>query len=316
MGYPVYDGSIQVLALLRPGRLAFTVAFTVALAAIAFLVLAPGNLPAADTAAEQAPSAPRVEQRRILSASLGREMPFQVYLPPGYDSNQAERYPVLYMLHGLGGNERDWERLGLFATATSLIQAGDIQPLIIVTPAGESGYWVDHAGNGPRFGTYVARDLVETIDAEYRTHAARSARAIGGMSMGGHGALQLALNNPGEFSIVGAHSVALRRYEQAFPYYGNRRYFESNDPVSICEKYATLARNFTIWLDIGRDDVWFPGAKAFEAQLSNQGIPHEWHPQDGGHDAAYWSAHLGDYLHFYARAFAQLDTSPVALAQH
>jgi enterochelin esterase-like enzyme len=241
-------------------------------------------------------------------------MPFVAYLPPGYDT-AATRYPVLYMLHGLGGSEHDWERLGLFTTATSLIQSGEIQPMIIVTPAGESGYWVDHAANGPRFGSYVSTDLVETIDGEYRTQADRSARAIGGMSMGGHGALQLALNNPGEFAVVGAHSVALRRYEQAFPYYGDRRYFESHDPVSLCARNAPLVRNFTIWIDIGRDDVWFPSARAFEAQLTNAGIPHEWHANEGGHDAAYWSSHLSDYLHFYDRAFSGLEGPSVALGQ-
>jgi len=254
-------------------------------------------------AASQRQSAPRVLERKLWSASLGKEMSYAVYLPPGYDSAETARYPVLYMLHGLGGNYLTWKEDGLFDAATSLIQSGGIGPMIIVTPEGERGYWIDQAGSGPRFGSYVSRDLISTIDHEYRTLPNRLMRAIGGMSMGGHGALQLALNNPDKFGIIGAHSVALRRHEQAFAYFGDKQYFEANDPVSLCSKNPVQVKRFSIWVDIGTKDGWYGPAEAFHRQLDGASVPHEWHVFSGDHDDAYWQAHAGDYLRFYSKSF-------------
>ena len=251
----------------------------------------------------EAASAPRVVHNTFWSPALGREMPFEVYLPAGYDSGGSARYPVLYMLHGLGGDQDDWESAGLFTTASELIAAGEIPPMIIVTPAGENGYWMDHANNGPRFGSYVSKDLVSLVDRDYRTLPNCQARAIGGMSMGGHGALQLALNNPGEFGIVGAHSVALRRKDQAFSFFGDAQYFQAHDPVSIVQKRPDAARDLVLWVDIGRNDEWSAAATQFHELLVSQKVQHAWTMASGGHDAAYWSRHTGDYLRFYGKAF-------------
>ncbi|HLF79116.1 MAG TPA: alpha/beta hydrolase-fold protein [Dehalococcoidia bacterium] len=242
-------------------------------------------------------------ERKLWSAALAREMSYAVYLPPGYDSAEAARYPVLYMLHGLGGNYLTWKDDGLFDAATELIRSGEIGPMIIVTPEGERGYWIDQAGSGPRFGSYVSRDLVATIDGEYRTLPNRLMRAIGGMSMGGHGALQLALNNPDKFGVIGAHSVALRRHDQAFAYFGDKQYFEANDPVSLCSKNPLRAKRFSIWVDIGTKDGWYGAAEAFHRQLDGAGVAHQWNVFRGEHDDAYWSAHVADYLRFYSHSF-------------
>jgi len=248
------------------------------------------------------PSAPTIQELTFWSDALGKEMPFTVYLPQGYGSSPDGRYPVLYMLHGLGGDQGQWARQGLFTAASDLIQRDEIPPLIIVTPEGERGYWVDHANSGPRYGAYVTQDLVSTIDSRYRTMPSRDARAIGGLSMGGHGALQLALNNPNEFSVIGAHSVALRRQSQAFDFFGDKQYFETHDPVSLCKKDHALTRRFKIWLDIGDADPWYRAAEAFHQQLDSQGIPHTWNVYEGGHNDAYWQAHVVDYLRFYGQA--------------
>jgi enterochelin esterase-like enzyme len=250
--------------------------------------------------AVEAVSSSRVEERLIWSNALGREMAFNVYLPPGYDSAGQQHFPVVYMLHGMNGNEDTWLACGLLETADGLIAAGEIQPLIIVTPRGENGYWMDQANGGPRYGTYVVRDLVGMVDRDYRTLAQRASRAIGGMSMGGHGALQLAMNSPETFSVIGAHSVSLRRWEQGFSFFGDRAYFRTKDPVQLFEDNESRAQRFDIWIDIGRSDRWFEAAQAFHSELLTEGIAHEWHAWDGGHDTAYWAAHVADYLRFYS----------------
>ncbi|HLF77322.1 MAG TPA: alpha/beta hydrolase-fold protein [Dehalococcoidia bacterium] len=249
------------------------------------------------------PSSARVVEASLKSTAVGADLPYVVYLPPGYDSSQEQRYPVLYMLHGLGGDRNQWRQEGMFAVADSLMRSDAIQPMIIVTPEGSNSYWVNHANGGPGWGTYVSRDLVQEIDKTYRTAAGREYRAIGGSSMGGHGALQLAMNS-NVFGVVGAHSVALRRYEETFPFFGDRAYFEAHDPVTLCKRQPTKAQDLVIWLDIGQDDRWLPAARAFHEQLASAGVLHTWHVSPGGHDADYWGAHLQEYLEFYSRALA------------
>lgn len=236
-------------------------------------------------------------------------MAFTVFLPPGYDSDSTVRYPVLYMLHGLGGDHRQWIRAGLLAKAEELMASGEIDPFLIVLPDGDRGYWLDHANGGPRYGAYVKDDLVGMVDRSFRTLATRDARAIGGMSMGGHGALQLALNSPGTFRVVGAHSVALRTKAQAFPFFGDSAYFEAHDPVSLVSSRSIGARQLVIAIDIGTEDPWEGAAASFHRRLQSTGVVHEWRQAEGGHDEAYWSAHLADYLRYYGHAL-QVNSSP------
>jgi enterochelin esterase-like enzyme len=249
------------------------------------------------------PSPSRVLESRFWSPSLGRAMPLEVYLPPGYDSDASARFPVLYMLHGLGGDYLSWQSLGLFDTATRLIEQGLIPPMIIVTPEGESGYWVDHANGGPRFGTYVSKDLVTFVDSLFRTDRTPDARAIGGLSMGAHGALQIALNNPGEFNVVGAHSVALRTKDQAFAFFGNPAYYQAHDPVSIIANEPARAQGLSIWIDIGSSDPWLARATLLHNQMTARGLQHTWQVWRGGHESAYWADHLDEYLSHYGNAF-------------
>jgi enterochelin esterase-like enzyme len=255
-------------------------------------------------------SAARVVQSSFWSASLGREMPYSIYVPPGYASN-TQPLPVLYMLHGLGGSQNDWQRAGLYDVATQLIESGQIPPMLIVAPAGESGYWIDHYNNGPRYASYVTRDLVTYVEARYRTLPDRAFRAIGGNSMGAHGALQLAMNNSSEFATVGAHQLALRTKQQAFPFFGDQQYFERHDPVSLVARSPEAAKRLRIWIDIGRGDAWFGAADRFHRLLQTQGIAHTWQAWAGGHDWVYCSSHLADYLRFYGESFTALRSSPL-----
>src|SRR5207248_8112965 len=138
--------------------------------------------PAATTATPAAPAAPgatatpaptpsRVESDTFFSPALGQTMPYFIYLPSGYDSSSTTRYPVLYMLHGAGGSNTEWEGYGLFGTADQLIGSGAIAPLIIVLPQGDQAFWMDHANGGPKWGTYTAHDVVGEIDGHFRTLA-------------------------------------------------------------------------------------------------------------------------------------------------
>ena len=162
------------------------------------------------------------------SQSLGIQKDVQVYLPPSYATNSAKRYPVLFYLHGLGGDEKNWTASGrLDAAMDSLIALGKAEA-IVVMPDGDDGWWTtanmfadvpacraDTTRKEPaatycvpwlHYDDYVARDLVTYIDGKYRTLPSRNSRGIAGLSMGGYGAVTIALAYPEVFAVAASHS--------------------------------------------------------------------------------------------------------------
>ena len=281
-----------------------------------------GSAPAATTTAvSAAPSASalatallgpgRIEDGTFRSSALGRAMAFTIYLPPGYDTDQAARYPALYMLHGGSGLRSEWIDYGLLRAADRLMRDRAIAPFLIVLPQGDQEYWVDHVvdprvgANGEKWGTYTAREVVPEIDRRYRTLARADARAIGGLSMGGHAAIQLALNFPGTWSVIGSHSPSIRPYGEAPTYLGRDAEFAARDPLSLIRAKPDVARGLTWWIDSGTVDPWHAQARAIEEQLTALGIPHEWHAYPGDHSLAYWSAHVEDYLRYHGAALCR-----------
>ena len=243
------------------------------------------------------------EDHSFESDALDRPMPYRVFLPPDYyaASRAGQRYPVLYLLHGMGGRYDEWSGYGVEEVANLLFRDGKLAHTIIVAPQGGLGYWMNQ-DNGTLWGDYVARDLVSHVDAAYRTIARREARAIGGLSMGGHGALQLALNYPNVFGIVGAHSASIRSESSAPRYFGRGGGFARRDPLTLVTD-ARLNTPPRIWLDAGSDDDWRPRIAELHETLQSKGWEHEYHIYDGGHDGWYWGDHIWDYLPFYSRSF-------------
>jgi S-formylglutathione hydrolase FrmB len=245
-----------------------------------------------------------VQQRTFKSTALERTMPYRIYLPPGYDAQPSRRYPTVYLLHGMGGSDAQWQDIGITQAADRLIDAGTIAPLIMVMPEGENAYWVDHATDGQKWGRYTAVDVVADVESHFRTLAGKQSRAIGGLSMGAHGALQLALNYPGEFAAVGAHSLVLRRFGSAPSYFGAAADFAKRDPVQLVAAKGKTGCSFSLWIDIGDKDPWVSNAEQFNGELNDLGVAHQWHLWSGDHSGSYWSAHVVDYLRFYDAALA------------
>src|SRR5437773_6093749 len=144
-----------------------------------------------------------VQHIKVTSGALGeRSQDVYVYLPPGYDSHPAKRYPVMYLLHGFPGRPLAFlltVRLGVVEDA--LVAEHQAQPLILVMPFGSTGTftdkeWANGLGRSEGWRTFVSRDVVRAIDANYRTIASRTARGIGGLSEGGYGAINIALHAP------------------------------------------------------------------------------------------------------------------------
>jgi enterochelin esterase-like enzyme len=252
---------------------------------------------------------PAGEWREIafFSRTLVRDMKYLVWLPPGFDATPSARYPTLYLLHGAGDGENfnrtEWQHLGVAGIVADLIARGEIKPMIVVLPEGEQGYWINHAAGGPRWADYVARDVVAHVDLTFPTERRPEKRAIGGLSMGGHGAAQIALNYPDVFRVMGLHSPSLRSYEQSPEFFGDREWFARYDPASLAQRREVTQR-VTVWIDAGTRDRWRVDAEHLAKTLEAHGARQQFHVLDGGHDGDYWRAHLPRYIRFYAEALA------------
>ncbi len=140
-------------------------------------------------------------------------MPYVVYLPDGYQAGRKQ-YPVLYLLHGAGGDERSWlERGQIKEKSDRLIASGAIPPAIIVMPGCPACWWVDGAKDKAE--TAFWSDLVPTIDRQYRTIEGRGGRLVAGLSAGGYGAVRFALRYPDR--IAGAAALSPAVYAELVP---------------------------------------------------------------------------------------------------
>jgi enterochelin esterase-like enzyme len=247
------------------------------------------------------------------SAVLGRSMPYRVYLPRSYDTPEGagRRYPVVYLLHGMGGRWDEWSGYGVEEVANQLFAGGELPELILIAPQGGLGYWMDQDGPGATpWAQYVALDLVRHVDATYRTLPRREARAVGGLSMGAHGAIALALAYPQVFGVAGAHSPSIRARASAPAYFGtDDAAFARRDPLALAGS-AEPAPAPRIWIDAGADDPWRPGAEALREALEARGWAPEYHVFPGEHDGWYWGDHLWEYLPFYGGALTPQPPSP------
>ena len=251
------------------------------------------------------PAGSTVLEQTFYSPALDREMPYLIYLPAGYDES-SDRYPTLYLLHGVAGDRTEWPSIGIPDAPDRLIADGTIRPLVIVFPEADASYYVNNATGGLRWEDYLVQDVVANVDGTYRTLARPESRAVGGLSMGGDGALQLAMRFPHIFGVAAAHSPSSRLLFEHVPadVYGNEAYFRARNPFWLAqdEPGAALVK---IWIDVGDEDPWRWNARGIHTALEARGIDHEFHLLPGIHDAEYWIDHVDEYLAYYDRVLVR-----------
>jgi enterochelin esterase-like enzyme len=225
-----------------------------------------------------------VEVLEIRTVILPAPLVFRIYLPPCYEEDTDQSYPVLYLIHGQTYSDTQWDRLGVPETADRLIRTGQTAPFLVVMP--RDRVWLEPTED--KFGLAVEQALIPFIDENYRTIADREHRAIGGLSRGGAWAAHLALSHWELFGALGVHS--------GFVFY--------SDVQPIYQWLNAIPEEMTprIYMDIGNSDrpEITEGAKWLENLLTRFGIPHEWHMFVGEHEEAYWQAHVEDYLRWYS----------------
>ena len=299
--------------------------------------------------APRLPEPGTLQVRSFYSRALGARKRYLIYLPPSYAHRRGARYPVVYLLHGRSGNEAEWVAKGdLPAVADSLFGAG-VPGMILVLPDGDNSFWVNWEASpgvaacaadsllaeaaptfcvpASRYGDYVARDLVAQVDSAFRTRADRAHRGVAGLSMGGTGALTLALSFPEVFSAVAAlSSVAAPFYLGPRPYVAPARQAHSlrdieeemgrplgqftrmrwgadtaawwrHDPERAARRLQAGGRAFpAIRVEVGIRDPYLDENRAFAAALRELHVVHQYIEGEGGHQWSFWRAGLAATL--------------------
>jgi S-formylglutathione hydrolase FrmB len=326
-------------------------------------------LPAQGPLASGTPSRGALRIDTIWSQSLGITKRLYLYLPPSYARDTLRRHPVLFYLHGVGGDEENWVRLARLDRVMDSLAAAGLGEAIVAMPDGDDSWYttwhtlpdvaacradtvrVEPADRycvpWPHYDDYVARDLVAHVDATYRTRAAARHRGIAGLSMGGYGAVTLALRYPDVFTAAASHSGVLapallgprpfrepaqwartpaelrqaageERFERWFaPRFGRDTIgWYARDPGRLAHRLSGSAGTHpppALRFDSGREDPYLDQNRAFAATLRTLGWAHDYAEPAGGHTWDYWRAQLpGSLAWLLTRVHA--DTAPATTA--
>ncbi|MBS1726357.1 MAG: esterase family protein [Armatimonadetes bacterium] len=226
------------------------------------------------------------------SKSVGTTRKLVVYTPPGYD--ETKKYPVLYLLHGIGGTEREWLDSGAVNVVLDNLYADKkIVPMIVVMPNGRAQANDRAEGDvfktAPAFGVFdkdLLGSVIPFIESKYPVIADRDHRAMAGLSMGGGQSLDFGLANTDTFGWVGGFSSAPNTFPPA-------------KLVSDPDKAKTL---HFLWVSCGDKDGLIGISQGVHKYLKEKGVPHIWHVDSGAHEWPVWKNDL--YL-FTQRIFVE-----------
>jgi S-formylglutathione hydrolase FrmB len=218
------------------------------------------------------------------------------------NQNAEPPFPTFYLLHGLSDDESIWTR------RTSIERYAEQYPFLIVMPDGGRAWYCDSRLGG--YETFIAQELVAFIDKLFPTLKQARYRAIGGLSMGGYGALKLGWKYPRVFGSITAHSSAVgfmhhwgANGESDIPevrLIANDVDAKANDIYELAAKCPPGARP-NLYFDCGRDDFLYGENEDLARYLLKLKIPHTYNRFDGAHDWGYWDTHLQDALKFHAK---------------
>jgi enterochelin esterase-like enzyme len=225
----------------------------------------------------------KLEMIEYDSKTVGTKRKMQVYTPPGYSSKK--KYPVLYLLHGIGGDETEWQRFAKpNVLLDNLIADGKAVPMIIVMPNGRAQKNDRAEGDvfaaAPAFATFerdLLDDVIPAIESRYSASTNREQRALAGLSMGGGQSLNFGLAHLDTFAWVGGFSSAPN----------------TKPPAELVPDPAVATNNLKLlWLSCGNKDGLINISQRLHAHLKEKGVPHIWHVDDNGHDATHWKNSL------------------------
>jgi S-formylglutathione hydrolase FrmB len=236
----------------------------------------------------------QVAKLEIDSKAVGQRLETSVVIPA---RRPAGRPPLLVFLHGRSGDNNSELDDAFFA---ALAGVGAEAPLVAFPDGGDHSYWHDRSDGD--WGRYVTREVIPAVVKRFGADPHRV--AIGGISMGGFGAYDIARLNPGRFCAVGGHSPALWQSggETAAGAFDSAEDFTRHDVVGAARANPAEYGDTRLWVDAGAEDPFQPGVQALQKALGSRVSAHTSWP--GGHEGDYWNEHWPQYARFYARALA------------
>lgn len=238
---------------------------------------------------------------QYFSRSLKKASAFNVIFPD--DPSKARPWSTFYLLHGLSDDHTIWAR------RTSIERYVQDLPLVVVMPDGGRG-WYTNAVEGYAHEDDVIRDIVGLVDRTFPVRAERAGRAIGGLSMGGYGAVKLGLKHHEMFCSVNSHSGALafardeKKGKELSPefarIFGPSPKDGPEDPFAIVDQ-IDHGRIPAIRIDCGTEDFLLDHNRDFHKHLEERHIPHEYEEYTGNHNWSYWDQHVQEAIAFHAR---------------
>ncbi|TDH24225.1 esterase family protein [Segetibacter sp. 3557_3] len=239
------------------------------------------------------------------SPSMRKNIKAVIITPTGYST--TKQYPVVYLLHGYGGNYADW-----VLKARGFEKAADVYDLIVVCPDGGIGswYWDSPADTAFKYETYVSRELVNWVDSRYSTIKARTGRGITGLSMGGHGALYLSFRHQDVFGAAGSMSggVDIRPFPNNWEMF--KRLGRYAEQPERWEKYTVInmlhlltPNTLALAIECGTEDFFYKVNEQLHEQLLLRNIPHDYTTRPGSHNWPYWTNAIQYQLLFMSNYF-------------
>jgi len=241
------------------------------------------------------PQGAHVVRMSFDSAAVGRDEHVTVVVPPG--PAPARQRPLLLFLHGRGADDRSYLDTSMFS---ALRRLGRDAPIVAFPDGGDHSYWHDRADGAWR--RYLTDEVLPRVARRFHPDMRRI--AIGGISMGGFGALDLALQSPQRWCAIGAHSPALWQTagETAPGAFDDAEDFARHDVIAEASGRAAPFGDRPLWIDAGDQDPFLAGDRALVTALRSDGLALVLRTAPGGHDDRYWDGHWKQYLHFYATA--------------
>lgn len=243
--------------------------------------------------------------------AMNRDIEVIVVSPTITKANKNYRFPVVYMLHGAYNNARAWINI-----RPDLPDVADKKQMIFVTPNALNSWYFDSPKlKDFRYETFVSKELVEYIDSHYPTIPRREARAITGLSMGGHGALFLAFRHKDVYGACGSMSggVDFRPFPQNWnipdvlgEYSANKDSWDAHTVVGQIGKIKN--GDLAITIDDGEQDFFLNVNKELHERLLGAGIDHDWATRPGAHNDAYWGNSIDYHLLFFEKYFKKNGT--------
>jgi S-formylglutathione hydrolase FrmB len=278
-------------------------------------------------ASASARSQERADCRAFRSAILQPSVRYCVYLPAGYSAADAKtrKYPVLYVLHGLGGNEQSMALDGEWTALQDLRREHMAGEFLVVAPDGWDTFYINSLDGKTLYSDFFLREFIPYVERTYRVRSERATRGITGFSMGGYGALRMAFAHPELFGSASAHSGALMRdppqgvsagassgnlaavlLARVFGNPIDRKFWDLNSPYVLARKNASALLKMKIYFDCGTEDSYgfYRGASELHEALDSLKVPHEFHLYPGGHSVSYLLAHRGASFEFHWREFS------------